>query len=672
MLLALLLILVGVFVLQQKPGKPSLHKPSTTTTQATAHASTSQSTSKNSLQISSGPTWVHPGALESLALNTSSFPTQQGIAVSLELFSKIQSRSEFQVIMKYGLKSLPIASSRPVALTQLPQDSTGNPQLNFEISETAPQGIAQAGSASFIQIPYCSPNCSGVYPMLAVFVEGSQIVGTALTEIALGQSVQAPTPLNFALVVQAPFTGNSQNDLKAFSFLVSAITANPSAAITLNLPGVVLEEAASSNSPTIKNSVAQLLRWTQKPDHQIITSGFAPLDLPQLASNGLTSYTGQELTAGRASAGQLLHQNLNASSPISVQGGLTYHNAGTLSSLGVSKILLSDKYFQPFSEKFTLSKPFLISTNSSSDLTVLAEDSELQSDISAGTLPYQGANQLSTDLAQIYFDQPNDSNPRVISTLYQVSNSEDAAKLNQILADVTTSPFLKTVDINTAFSLTSSETLSYGFLSKPATYLPIDAARIQRVSNDIAAMTSSLGQNTDLTQARYNLLASVSPTLPSSASSQLLDKSQSSVSKVSGMVSLASNKAFTVTARKVQLPIAVSSQLKAPFKGYLEITSDRLSFPNGNKIPVVLNGPNTTLSIPIYAETLGLYLISAKLLTTNGKLVVAQTSIEIRSTAFSAVSIVLTLGAFLVLALWWIQSFRRGHQRNKKLVREKA
>jgi uncharacterized membrane-anchored protein len=102
------------------------------------------------------------------------------------------------------------------------------------------------------------------------------------------------------------------------------------------------------------------------------------------------------------------------------------------------------------------------------------------------------------------------------------------------------------------------------------------------------------------------------------------------------------------------------------------ITSDRLSFPNGNKIPVVLNGPNTTLSIPIYAETLGIYLISAKLVTTNGQLVVAHTSIEIRSTAFSAVSIILTLGAFLVLLLWWIQSFRRGHQRNRRLVREKT
>lgn len=673
MLLVLVVILVGVFVLQQKPHKPQTPRTSTTTTTKASQstASSTPSAHQDSLQISSGPTWIRLHSLQSLTLDTSSLPTQKGVAVSLELFPKIQSRSEFQVIMKYGLKSLPIASSPPVDLTQLSHDSTGNPQLNFEVSESVRQSSASTAATSYIQIPYCSPNCSGVYPMLAVFVEGSQIIGTALTEIALEPSTQASTPLNVALVVQAPFTGNSKNDLKALSLLVSAINANPAADVTLNIPGGVMEEAASSSSPVVKGTVAHLLSWAQKPNHQIITSGFVPLNLPQLTSSGLARFIDSELVAGRNAATQFLHQKFTTLGPIAVHGGLTPQTAAALPNLGVSKILLPDKYFQPFSEKFTLSKPFLISTNFSSDLTVLAEDGELQSDIAAGTLPYQGANQLSTDLAQIYFDQPNDSIPRVVSTLYQVSNSEDAAKLDQILSDLATSPFLKTVDVNSAFALTSNQSLNDGRLARPSTYSILDATRFQTLANDISALSSSLGQNSQLTQANFDLMASAASTLRPSASNSFLQQSQSAVSKVSSMVSLSANKSFTVTARKVRLPIAISSQLKVPFKGFLVITSDRLSFPNGNKIPVVLNGPNTTLSIPIYAETLGLYLISAKLVTTNGQLVVAHTSIEIRSTAFSAVSIILTLGAFLVLLLWWIQSFRRGHERNKRLVREK-
>ena len=378
MLLALIVILVGVFVLQQKPHKPQTPTTrSTTTTQASrSTAASTPSAHQDSLQISSGPTWIHLQSLQSLTLYTASLPTQQGVAVSLELFTKIQSRSEFQVIMKYGLKSLPIASSPPVDLTQLSHDATGSPQLNFEVSESARQSSASAAATSYIQIPYCSPNCSGVYPMLAVFVEGSQIIGTALTEIALEPSTQASTPLNVALVVQAPFTGNSKNDLNALSLLVSAINANPTADVTLNIPGAIMAEAASSNSPVVKKTVAQLLSWAQKPNHQIITSGYVPLNLPQLASSGLTRLIASEFVAGRNEAEQVLHQKFATLGPIAVHGGLTTQTAATLFDLGISKVVLPDKYFQPFSEKFTLSKPFLISANYSQDLTVLAEDGQ--------------------------------------------------------------------------------------------------------------------------------------------------------------------------------------------------------------------------------------------------------------------------------------------------------
>ncbi|MDA8081664.1 MAG: hypothetical protein M0Z96_08670 [Actinomycetota bacterium] len=671
MLLVLVVLLIGVFLLQQKPQKP--HTATTATTQVSHSPTVTTPTRQNSLQISKGPTWIQLQTPQVMTLDTSSLPNQSDVAVSLELFSKIQSRSEFQVIMKYGLKSLPIASSPPVGLTQLSQDATGSPKLNFEISETAQQHAPSTGSGptSYIQIPYCSPDCSGVYPMLAVFVEGSQIIGTALTEIALEPPAQASIPLNFALVVQAPFTGNSQNDLASLALLVKALNANPTANVTLNIPGALIQDALSSNLPTAKNTVTQLLAWTQKPSHQIITSGFVPLNLPQLAASGLSKVIGQELTAGRTQAAEFLHQNLTSLGPITIDSGLTPNTAHILATIGVSEVLLPDKFFVPFSEKFSLSKPFLISTDSSTALTVLAEDGELESDINSGTAPYQGANQLSTDLAQIYFDQPNDANPRVVSASIRVSNSLDAAKLTQILADLTVSPFIRTVDVNKAFSMTSSEQLSFGKLSRPAPFSILDPTRFQTTANDISALNSSLGQDSSLTQAGYSLLASAASTVTTSVADGFLRKSQTAVSQVAKMVSLASNKAFTVTARKVQLPIAISSQLKHPFRGVLVITSDRLSFPEGNRIPVVLNGPNTTLSIPIYAETLGIYLISAKLFTTDGQLEVAHTSIEIRSTAFSAASIILTLGAFLVLALWWIQSFRRGHQRNKRLVREK-
>lgn len=611
------------------------------------------------------------GALETMTLKSSDFKNQSGVEVSLEVFPKIESRSQFQYISKNGVRSLPIASSPPIDVTQLAQYSTGNPQLTFEISEnSANTSSKRSQPASFIQIPYCSPNCAGVYPMLAVFVKNSQVIHTALTKVVIEPSAKVAQPLNVALVAQAPFTGNSKSDLKSLSLLTSAMTANPLAKVTLDIPGIVLQEALSSSSPTIKSTVSNLATWAQQSNHQIITSGYVPIDLPKLISTGLSGLVSQELSAGKTQLEQLLHKSISSSGPFAISGGMNSTSASLLRSDGVSQILLGDKHFLPFNEKYSLSQPFLVPTYQNSSLTVLSEDSELKSDIGYGSVPYSAANQISSDLAQIYFDQPNDVNPRIVSTLFQVKTSQEAANLNAILANLTESPIVQTADLKTSFSLIPRGNLRDGKLVPPTPSRPINVGEFHKISSNISALDSSLGKSTLLSQAQGSLLASIASSISANTGQDILKSAQNTIAEISSKLSLASNKAFTVTSRKVTLPIAISSQLKVPFKGVLVINSDRLSFPHGNTIPVLISGPNTTLSIPIYAETLGIYLISAKLFTTNGQLVVAHTSIEIRSTAFSLVSIILTLGAFSILALWWVQSLRKGRRRNKRLISE--
>ena len=672
MFLAFLVILVGVFLLRQYPSarsNVSHQKTTTTTVKPSSNSGTTDSSSP--LSITSGPTWVSMGTPETITLNSAALKNQSGIEVSLEVFPKIESRSQFQFISKYGVKSLPIASSPPVDVTRLSKYSTGNPQLSFEISETSqPTTSKQSPNSSFIQIPYCSPNCAGVYPLLAVFVKNSQVIHTALTRIALESSTKVTKPLNFAMVVQAPFSGNTYNDLKSLALITADLQANPLANVTVDIPGIVLEEALSSSVPTNKSTISQLVSWAALPNHQIITSGFVPINFPRLVSSGLSGLIKQDLSEGTKFSNQLLRKNTTTPGPIVINGGLSNTSASLLANNGVSKILLGQKYFAPFNQKFSLSQPFLIEDNQNSALEVLSSDSELRSDLSAGAIPYTSANQISTDLAQIYFDQPNDISERVVSTLFRVSSPQQASNLNAALNDITSSPFVHTTDLQNAFSLIPTSSLQIGKLGNPAASRAIDVSRFKSISSDVSALDSSLGKSTLLSQAQTSLMASLASSISSSKSQQFLNSSQATISQISSMLSLAANKSFTVTSRNVKLPIAISSQLKVPFKGVLVIKSDRLSFPNGNTVPVVVSGPNTTLSIPIYAETLGIYLISAKLFTTNGKLVVAHTSIEIRSTAFSLVSIILTLGAFLILALWWIQSFRKGHRRNRRLVSE--
>lgn len=668
MLLALVAILLGIVVLRHSPAKANTR---TTPTSQTPTTTTTPTTRLKSLEIASGPTWVNLQTPETLTLNTSALTNQNGVAVSLEVFPKIESRSQFQYVVKNGVNSLPIASSPPVSLAQLTRNAAGYPHLEFELSETPlPLTSRKNQTSSFVQIPYCTPSCAGVYPVLAVFVKNSQVTGTALTEIALKPHTPVARPLNFSLIVQAPFTDNINKDLQSLSQLTSSVHANPLVSLSLNIPGIVMKEAMTSTSPQMKTTLGELISWAQQPNHQLISSGYVPVDFPQLASSGLNSAIQTELTASRTQMGQFLHKNLRSQGPVVVYSGLTPRTAETLSNMGISDIVMSDRFFAPFSEKFSLSQPFLLSATRSKKLKVLAEDSGLQNDLKSGSVPYYSSNRISADLSQIYFDEPNYKNQRVVSAVFPVNNSQDAANLDQILSDLSSSPFINTVDVNTAFSLVSTSNLNSGTLVRLEQSRQLDLTQYRNISGNIAALASSLNKNTILSNANSDLMAALASTITPAVSQRYLGASQNAISSISNMISLASNKSFTVTSRKVQLPIAISSQLKVPFKGVLVISSDRLSFPHGNTVPVTLSGPNTTLSIPIYAETLGLYLISAKLFTTNGQLVVAHTSIEIRSTAFSAVSIVLTLGAFLILVLWWVKSLRRGQKRNKRLIGE--
>jgi hypothetical protein len=59
--------------------------------------------------------------------------------------------------------------------------------------------------------------------------------------------------------------------------------------------------------------------------------------------------------------------------------------------------------------------------------------------------------------------------------------------------------------------------------------------------------------------------------------------------------------------------------------------------------------------------------LRVSLVSPDGRLVVAQSRFTVRSTAFSGVGLVLTVGALVVLLGWWGRHHVRG-RRNRRLV----
>jgi hypothetical protein len=94
----------------------------------------------------------------------------------------------------------------------------------------------------------------------------------------------------------------------------------------------------------------------------------------------------------------------------------------------------------------------------------------------------------------------------------------------------------------------------------------------------------------------------------------------------------------------------------------------RLEFPGyeDGHIPLTLTEETTRVPVNVRTRGSGDSALDVTLQTPDGGLVVGRTRVTVRSTAFSGVGVVLSVGAGTFLALWWgrhILTARRGRRR---------
>jgi hypothetical protein len=107
------------------------------------------------------------------------------------------------------------------------------------------------------------------------------------------------------------------------------------------------------------------------------------------------------------------------------------------------------------------------------------------------------------------------------------------------------------------------------------------------------------------------------------------------------------------------IPITLYSSADYGVTGLLRVSADRIDFPEGQVIPVGIL--TQTVSTPISdTMTRGTSsLMTIKLTTTDGKVVIASGTIQVRSTSASVVGYALSIGSLLVIAWWWWRTTRR-------------
>lgn len=159
---------------------------------------------------------------------------------------------------------------------------------------------------------------------------------------------------------------------------------------------------------------------------------------------------------------------------------------------------------------------------------------------------------------------------------------------------------------------------------------------------------------------RLQVATAVATTTPPARRDAAMDTVEQALGTAFGSVRLGGERNLNLTSRRGTLPVTVENANPFPVNVVIRTTSDRLRFPDGRDLPVSVEaGDATRFDVPVEALATGSVPVSVELWTPDDRIRLDGRTLNVRSTAISGVGLLLSLGALLVLVVWWVRSWRR-------------
>ncbi len=597
------------------------------------------------LSVVSAPESVPYGGSTSATISVSN-SSGSSLEVYETLYPKITSRTALLSMTPTSVPSgYPISISPPTPLSSLKRSGESSYGLTLSIGNS---------SSAVLNISGCSTSCSGNYP-LQIRLANSQ-TGVVYSEITVPLTVVAAKPskaLGVSFVVH--YISPSFNS-HTFHTVIAFLSTHSSLPLSLIISPSLLVNAQSSVSPSVRQDLVLLEKWSQLAGHSVVTTTYVPVDPTCISTlGGSISYKSQ--IQNGASVLQS-YERSSAAKVFATTGSDVPETLDTPRQIGFTHILIPQAYLDNLAFNVTPTAPV---TLRSSSVSLLGVDSVLTREFSTANTSMRRA--LSTaDLSQIYFDAPNDPSQRAIVVSVNISNATSMINFSSSLRRVLTDPLTGLVSLNTAFSIPSHRSVSMSRLNLASTATK-SCRRLPRSELGKGAQylqtVTSLNTNISnrLTLERY-LLDAESAALTKPESEALIVKAKSLAKEDFHSVSVVTNSSFTLTSRKTTIPVTVTSKLKLPVSVRLELKSLKLEFPQGNVKDVTLNHPTSTISFPVAVKTLGSFPLQIVVQAPNGVTITTST-VRVNSEAFSIVGVALTLGSLGVFLIWWARSISR-------------
>ena len=668
----------------------------------------------SALVLESQTPWVGPDQTSfalGLQPGVASLPRSQ-LGLTVAVYPCLSSVSGFD----QSLTSVPSsadalsATPSPIPLTGLPVSPNGVVDLSMGVvvgtgraPGSPPFTIDLAPSAS-----QCGAYPEGVYPVRVDLVDtaSSQVLGGLTTHLVYADPATGTERLRVAVVLPlhaavgpaaAPTARQLLEDPSAaldppgaasvagLTGTVAAIARYPTVPLTLEAsPQTVASlDASAATRPT----VAQLAELAVTPSvDQFAAAPYAPVNANGLVAAGLSGELGLQVSRGLAVLSTLVTHTATAGAvggatgdlgPWITNDGLDTATLAQLETEGYSQVVLPAASVDAPPSQGSTTEPFTVASGHGSTMTAVASSPDLASRfVDTPGDPVLAAHQLVAELAQIYYEEPNDIDPRATAVVAPSGWTADPAFVDALLDSLTSNPIIEGVTTSQLFTtlpvVTACRTGCRLTGAAAGGGLPVAAIRQQRARVDgFASAAASARSVAD--QLGDLVLAGESESLRPAQQADVLDNTGRAVDAQLGQLSVGGDRTVTLTSQQGTLQVTVVSTAPYPVTASLTLTSDKLLFPNGTTqwsqtttlLPAVSGAAHTNVvPVPVRARAPGVFTVDIVMHSPAGRLELASGQVSVRSTATSVVGIVLSVGALAVLAVWWVRtSLRRRRQR---------
>jgi len=613
-------------------------------------------------------TWIEPDGNVVLLVDVSQAPRDAVLTVTFH--ERLAGRFQLADSLTGASVGRVLATMADQPIAELDPDGDGRIQVSLGLRPGS-------GDSSRLLV-----RRDGLHPVRVTVREASSTtIGGFVTHVArLPDAVE--TPLGVAVVQTFPAVPSRQPDatMQIDATARSQLTAATETfderfdvPVTFRFTPELLDALAASPEPLDAVLLADVALLAATGSTAL--SPYVRLDLDALAEADLDDVITDELARGTTTTRLRLGTRVDADTWI-VDEPLGSLGLGALADQGVNQIViphdaLSDDVQSPQVRPFDLNDGGLLR------VPALTTDPGLQSHAGSTTSSVLDAQHLLADLAAVWFDRP--SLARGVA-LRLPAGIPDRTFVRTALAGIGSSPLLAPGSVGEVID--GAEPASVDgpdaevespedrlVLTLPARNVAdLTTYRSNRRRAEAAAATSAdvfreaPTRDSDPLQIAVSASSDLTPRERDLYLSTISDRVATDLDNIA----MPERAVVTLPSRDGVIPITLVNTTGKVATVAIELVSDRLEFPEGDRVEFTLTETLNPVEIPVEVRSSGAFPLEMSLETPNGRVQLVDSTYTIRSTAVSGLGIALSVAAIAVLAVWWFRTARRARRAHRE------